>query len=89
MWNSRIAESFGDGAAVAVVVALGMSTPQGRRRKKVVSVGINDAGTTSTQARLNFKPPGLAACIFLFLFFIEGRSDCLENKNKARHCHLC
>jgi hypothetical protein len=46
MWNSRLAESVGDGAEDAVVVALDMSTPQGRRRKKVVSVGINDVGTT-------------------------------------------
>jgi hypothetical protein len=30
-----------------------MSTPKGQRRKKVVSVGINDEGTTPTQARLN------------------------------------
>jgi hypothetical protein len=53
MWTSRLAESVGDGAADAVVVALDMSTPQGQRRKKVVSVGINDEGTTSTRARLN------------------------------------
>jgi hypothetical protein len=53
MWTSRLAESVGDGAADAVVVALDMSTPQGRRRKKVVSVGINDEGTTPTRARLN------------------------------------
>jgi hypothetical protein len=35
------------------VVALDMYTPQARRRKKVVSVGINDIGTTPTRARLN------------------------------------
>jgi hypothetical protein len=30
-----------------------MSTRQGRRRKKVESVGINDVGTTPTRARFN------------------------------------
>jgi hypothetical protein len=53
MWNSRLTESVGDGAADAVVVALDMSTPQARRRKKVVSVGISDVGTTPTRARLS------------------------------------
>jgi hypothetical protein len=53
MWTSRLAESAGDGAADAVVVALDMSTPQGQRRKKRVSVGINDEGTTPTRSRLN------------------------------------
>jgi hypothetical protein len=42
MWNLRLAESVGDGATDAVVVALDMSTLQARRRMKVVSVGIND-----------------------------------------------
>jgi hypothetical protein len=46
MWNSRLAESVGDGAAHAV-------PPQGWRRKTAVSVGINDVGTTPTRARLN------------------------------------
>jgi hypothetical protein len=53
MWNSRLAESVGDGAEDAVVVALDISTPQARRRKKVVSVGINYVGTTPTRTRLN------------------------------------
>jgi hypothetical protein len=53
MWTSRPAESVGDGAADAVVVALDMDIPQGRHRKKVESVGINDVGITPTQARLN------------------------------------
>jgi hypothetical protein len=52
MWNLRLAESVGDGAADTVVVALNMSTPQARRRKNDVSVGINDVGTTPTRARL-------------------------------------
>jgi hypothetical protein len=52
MWNSRLAESVGDSATDAVVVALDMSTPQARRRKAVVSVGINEVGTTPTRARL-------------------------------------
>jgi hypothetical protein len=52
MWKMRLAESVGDGAADAVVVALDMSTPQARRRNKVESVGINDVGTTPTRARL-------------------------------------
>jgi hypothetical protein len=38
MRTSRLAESIGDGAADAVVVALDMSTPKGWRRKKVLSV---------------------------------------------------
>jgi hypothetical protein len=46
MWTSRLAESVGDGVADAVVVALDMSTPQARRREMVLSVGINDVGTT-------------------------------------------
>jgi hypothetical protein len=46
-------ESVGDGSADAVMVALDVSTPQARRRKKVVSVGINDEGVTPTRARLN------------------------------------
>jgi hypothetical protein len=50
MWNLRYAESVGDGAADTVVVALDMSTLQGRRRKKVLSLGINDVGTTPTRA---------------------------------------
>jgi hypothetical protein len=54
MKTSHLTESVGGGAADAVVVALDVSTPQGRRRKKVVSVGINDQGTTPTHARLNF-----------------------------------
>jgi hypothetical protein len=53
MWTSRLAESVGDGAADAVVVALGMSTPQGRRRKKVLSVNIDDEGTTPTSHLFN------------------------------------
>jgi hypothetical protein len=36
MQTSRLAESVGDGAANVVVVALDMSTPQGRRRKMFV-----------------------------------------------------
>jgi hypothetical protein len=48
MLTSRHAESIGDGAADFVVVALDVFTPQGRRRKKFVSVGINDEGTTPT-----------------------------------------
>jgi hypothetical protein len=76
MWTSRIAESIGDGAADAVVVALDMSTPQGRSRKKVVSVGINDEGTTPTPSRLNVlafflffaaRPYLPYFCCFLFL----------------------
>jgi hypothetical protein len=35
MWNLRLAESVGDGAVDAVVVALDMSTRQAQRRKKV------------------------------------------------------
>jgi hypothetical protein len=35
MWNSPLAESVGDGATDAVVVALDMSNPQYRRRKKI------------------------------------------------------
>jgi hypothetical protein len=46
MWTSRLVESVGDGAADTVVIALDMSVPQGQRRKKAVSVGINDEGTT-------------------------------------------
>jgi hypothetical protein len=42
VWASRLAESVGFGAEDAVVVVLDMSTPQGRRRKKAMSVGIND-----------------------------------------------
>jgi hypothetical protein len=53
VWTSHLAESAGDGAADAIVVALKMSTPQSQRRKKAVSVGINDEGTTPTHARLN------------------------------------
>jgi hypothetical protein len=53
VWTSRLAESVGHGAADAVVVALDMSIPQGRRLKKAVSVGINDKVTTPTRARLN------------------------------------
>jgi lysophospholipase L1-like esterase len=53
MWNSSLAESVGDDTADAAVVALDVSTPQGRRRKMVVSIGMNDLGTTPTQARLN------------------------------------
>jgi hypothetical protein len=53
MWTSRVAESVRDGAADAVVVALHMSIPQGRRSKKALSVGINDERTTPTHARLN------------------------------------
>jgi hypothetical protein len=49
----RLAKSFGDGAADAVVVALDMSTPQGRRHKNAVSAGNNYEGTTPTHARLN------------------------------------
>jgi hypothetical protein len=53
MWNLRLAESVGDGATDAVVVALDTSTLQARRCKKAVSVGINDVGTTPTRARFN------------------------------------
>jgi hypothetical protein len=53
VWTSRLAESAGNGAADTVVVALDTSTPQGRRRKKAVSVGINDEGTTLAHARLS------------------------------------
>jgi hypothetical protein len=53
MWNLHLAKSVGDGATDTAVVALDMSTPQGRRRKKVLSVGINDVETTPTRARLN------------------------------------
>jgi hypothetical protein len=53
MRNLRLAECVGDGTTDAVVVALDMSTPQARRRKKVVSVGINDEGTTPTRVRMN------------------------------------
>jgi hypothetical protein len=42
MWNLRLAESVGDCATDAVVVALDMSTRQTRRRKKVVSVRVNE-----------------------------------------------
>jgi hypothetical protein len=52
MWNLRLAESVGDGATDAVVVALDMSTRQGRRRKKVESVGINEE-IMPTRARFN------------------------------------
>jgi hypothetical protein len=52
MWNLCLAESVGVCATDAVVVALDMSTPQARRRKKVVSVSINDVGTTPTRAQL-------------------------------------
>jgi hypothetical protein len=37
MWNLRLAESVRNGATDAVVVALDMSTRQGRRRKKVLN----------------------------------------------------
>jgi hypothetical protein len=53
MWNSRLSKSVGDGAADAVVAALDMSTPQGWCCKKVLSVGINDEGTSPTRVRLN------------------------------------
>jgi hypothetical protein len=49
----RLAESVGDGATVAVMVALDMSALQARRRKKVESVEIDGVGTTPTRARLN------------------------------------
>jgi hypothetical protein len=52
MWTSRLTAFVEDGAADAVVVALDMSNPQGQRPKKVVSVGINDVGTTPTRAQL-------------------------------------
>jgi hypothetical protein len=48
----RLAESVGDGATDAVVVALDMSTLQTRCRKKVESVGINEEIIT-TRARFN------------------------------------
>jgi hypothetical protein len=60
MWNLRLAESVGDGATDAVVVALDMSTRQGRRRKKFESVAINDVGTTPTHARLKVLADVLA-----------------------------
>jgi hypothetical protein len=72
------AESVRDGTADAVVVALDMSTPQGRRRKKAVSVGISDEVITSTHARLN----GLANVSPL----------CRKrNTERQRHCYppLC
>jgi hypothetical protein len=53
MWNLRLGESVGYGATDAGVVALDMSTPQARRRKTVVSVGINNEGIIPTRARLN------------------------------------
>jgi hypothetical protein len=53
MWTLRLVESVGDGAADAVVVALDISTRQARRRKKALSVGINEVGTTPTRARFN------------------------------------
>jgi hypothetical protein len=53
VWILHLAKSVGDDSADAVVVALDMSIPQGRRRKKAVSVGIDDEGTTPTHTRLN------------------------------------
>jgi hypothetical protein len=55
MWDLRLAKSVGDGSTDAVVVALDMSTLQARRRKKIVSVRINDVGTTPTRARLKVR----------------------------------
>jgi hypothetical protein len=52
MWNLCLAESVGDDATDAVVVALNLSALQARCRKKVESVGIDGVGTTPTQARL-------------------------------------
>jgi hypothetical protein len=72
MWNLRLAESVGDGAADAVVVALDMSTPQARRRKKAVSVGINDVGTTPTRARSNVLADVSPQC---------------RNRNTEAQCH--
>jgi hypothetical protein len=51
--TSRLAKSVGDGAADAVVAALDMSTPQGRRRKQAVSVGINEKETSPKHIRMN------------------------------------
>jgi hypothetical protein len=42
LWNLRLAESVGEGASDAVVVALDMSSPQARRRKKLVSSFFHD-----------------------------------------------
>jgi hypothetical protein len=53
MQTSRLAESAGDGAADDIVIALDMSTPQGRRRKKAVSVGISNEGTAPKRSLLN------------------------------------
>jgi hypothetical protein len=50
IWTSRLAESVGDAAEDSVVVGLDMSTPEGLRRNKAVSVGINDEGTTPARA---------------------------------------
>jgi hypothetical protein len=48
----RLAESVRDGATDAVVTALDMPTPRARHRKKIESVGINEAWTTPMRARL-------------------------------------
>jgi hypothetical protein len=62
MWTSRLAGSVGDSAADSGVVALDMSTPQDRRRKQVLSVGINDERTTPTRAQLNVLADMIPQC---------------------------
>jgi hypothetical protein len=74
MWTSRLAESVGDGAADAAVVALNISTPQGQRRKMAVSVGINDVGTAPTRARLNVLADVCSQC---------------RNRNTEAQRHCC
>jgi hypothetical protein len=72
MWTSRLAESVGDGAADAGVVALNMCTPQGRRRKKVLFMGISDEWTTPARARLNVLADVSPQC---------------RNRNTEAQCH--
>jgi hypothetical protein len=74
MWTSRLAKSVEDGAADAVVVALDLPTPQGRRRKKDVSVGINDEGTILTRTRQNVLADVSPQC---------------WNRNTTAQCHCC
>jgi hypothetical protein len=62
MWNSRLAESVGNKATDAVVVALDMSTLQARRRQKAGFVGIDGVGTTPTRARLKVLADASPQC---------------------------
>jgi fructose-specific phosphotransferase system component IIB len=74
MWTSLLAESVGDGAADAVVVALDMSTPQARRRKETVSIEINDEWTTPTRSLVNM---------------LADMSPQYQNRNTEMQRHYC